>query len=314
MVIPNIEYQQHVDYVQSANTLFHFMRRFTYLETILKNRAITPRYCIENVDFLNIKNADDRFSDIAVLQKCFCDIPLHKLADTFCVKGVGKTFSELDEDEKLIVEQNNTHFDLYGGYAIGFSKNWSELNRLQPIHYLNTASCYSCHFQNLLSYALSAEDVPELYADDVLYRLAFIKPLRGIMKRRFERKNGKTVYVDIYKNFHDECEWRYVPNNKANLKNVPGNVVADNFIVKSDELLSSINQEVENEINNSLWLRFDFDDIRYLIVPEASDRIKLIRMILGISDDMFSSKEDIILQKQILISKILVLSEIRKDW
>ena len=33
------------DYVQSANTLFHFMQRHEYLSALLKRRALVPRYC-----------------------------------------------------------------------------------------------------------------------------------------------------------------------------------------------------------------------------------------------------------------------------
>lgn len=308
------EVQRYVDYVQSANTLFHFMRQLKYLKTILTKRAIVPRYCIENIDYLKIKNGDSVFSDIAVLQKCFCDIPMHKLADTFSVTGTGKNFDTLEPDEKLQVEHNNTHFDLYGGFAIGFSKAWSERKKLQPIHYLNTSSSYSSHFQKLVFNSLSADDVPDEFADDILYRLAFIKPLRGIMQRNFRRKSGESTSVDIYKNFHDECEWRFVPEHTTVVEGIPGNVVADARIVHSDNLLKYLNQKLEEEASSSLWLRFDFDDIRYLIVPDASDRIELIDIIMTIPDEMFSKKENITLQKHVLISKILVLSEIRKDW
>ena len=314
MASQDIEYQRYVDYVQSANTLFHFMRQFKYLKAILTKRAIVPRYCVENVAYLNIQNGDSAFSDIAVLQKCFCDIPMHKLADTFSVTGTGKNFDVLEVDEKLQVEHNNTHFDLYGGFAIGFSKAWSESKKLQPIHYLNTSSSYSSHFQSLLSNALTADDLPDEFSNDVLSRLAFIKPLRGIMQRSFQQKSGETVSIDIYKNFHDECEWRFVPDHTTIVPGIPGNVVADERIVKDDALLRYLNQQLEEDASSSLWLRFDFDDIRYLIVPDASNRIDLINTIMEIPDEMFLSSENITLQKHILISKILVLSEIRKDW
>ena len=77
------------DYVQSANTLFHFMSKSEHLEWILKNRAIAPRYCVEDMAYLNIVTEDISFQKIAVLQKCFCDIPFHKLTDTFELDIVG---------------------------------------------------------------------------------------------------------------------------------------------------------------------------------------------------------------------------------
>ena len=57
----------YVDYVQSANTLFHFMKEFGYLKTILLKGAIVPRYCIETVDYLRIQHAGMEFPQIAVL-------------------------------------------------------------------------------------------------------------------------------------------------------------------------------------------------------------------------------------------------------
>ena len=310
----NVEFQPYVDYVQSANTLFHFMKKFEYLKTILTMRAIVPRYCVETMDYLNITNDENNFSEVAVLQKCFCDIPLHKLADTFSVTGTGVNFSQLNKDEKFQVEHNNTHFDFYGRFAIGFSKDWSERNKLQPIHYLNTASNYSCHLKNLISASLSSDDVPDVLVEDVLYRLAFIKPLRGVMQRSLDCENQRHTAVDIYKNFHDECEWRFVPNSSIVVENLPGNIIADKHIVESEELLKTLNERVAEEKNNCLWLRFDFDEIRYLIVPEASDRIDLIDAILELPEEIFGSKDNINRQKQVLISKILVLSEIRRDW
>ena len=310
----NITYHPYVDYVQSANTLFHFMKQFGYLRTILSKRAIVPRYCIETMDYLHIKCGENDFSEVAVLQKCFCDIPLHKLADTFSVTGTGDAFEKLSSEEKFQIEHNNTHFDLYGKSAIGFSKDWSERNRLQPIHYLNTDSSYSSHFQQVLSQALNADDLPDAFAEDVLYRLAFIKPLRGIMQRSIERSKGNFTTVDIYKNFHDECEWRFVPDHTAVAKVYLESVTANPRIIGDKDQMKDINQSLEGERYNALWLRFDYDDIRYLVVPDAYNRIKLIEAILEIPDNMFSSKDNIHLQKQVLISKILVLDEIRKDW
>lgn len=310
----DVKYHPYVDYVQSANTLFHFMNKFGYLKTILLKRAIIPRYCIETVDYLRIQHAGIEFPKIAVLQKCFCDIPFHKLADTFSVTGTGDAYKELSAEEKFRVEHNNTHFDFYGGFAIGFSKSWSEQNKLQPIHYLNTESAYGRHIQELLSTALFSDDLPDSYAEDILYRLAFLKPLRGIMQRSFENSAGKSVNVDIYKNFHDECEWRFVPDHISADQVRLENVIANPQIIENSQQMREINQRLESDQYNALWLRFNYDDIRYLIVPDNHSRIKLIEMISEIPIEMFSTQENVSLQKQILISKILVLDEIRKDW
>lgn len=314
MAVDNITAHPYVDYVQSANTLFHFMKEFGYLKTILSKRAIVPRYCIETMDYLHIRNGEVDIQDVAVLQKCFCDIPLHKLADTFSVIGTGEAYASLTSEEQFRLQHRNTHFDFYGGFAVGFSKNWSERKKLQPIHYLNTESAYSGHFERLLPIALSAEDLPDVYVDDILYRLAFIKPLRGIMQRNFDHGEGKSVKVDIYKNFHDECEWRFVPEHTITETFNLSNVIANPKIVNNGGLIWEMNKSLEEERYRPLWLDFDYDEIRYLIVPDNNYRIALINAIYEIPEDRFSKATDIDLQKKVLISKILVLDEVRRDW
>lgn len=310
----NFTVHPYVDYVQSANTLFHFMKEFGYLKTILTKKAIVPRYCIETMDYLHIKSGDLDIQKVAVLQKCFCDIPLHKIAGTFSVIGTGEVYAGLTSEEQFRVQHQNTHFDFYGRYAIGFSKDWSERNKLQPIHYLNTASAYSNHFESLLPIALSAEDLEDVYVDDVLYRLAFIKPLRGIMQRNIDQGDGKAVNVDIYKNFHDECEWRFVPAHTVTESFDLSNVIANPKIVGNDDTMKNMNKRLEDERYHPLWLDFDFDDIRYLIVPDSAHRIDLINVICDIPGNRFPNEIDVDIQKKILISKILVLDEVRRDW
>ncbi len=49
---------KHDDYAQSANTIFNFMKKSSYLKEILQKKAIIPRYCKENFEYLNIHNED----------------------------------------------------------------------------------------------------------------------------------------------------------------------------------------------------------------------------------------------------------------
>ena len=75
---------------------------------------------------LNIRNGTRLFNEVAILQKCFCDIPFHKLADSFAVNGVGDVYESLSKDEQAELEKNNTHFAYYGEYAVAFAKSWGE--------------------------------------------------------------------------------------------------------------------------------------------------------------------------------------------
>ena len=307
----NISYQKYDDYAQSANTLFHFMKELEYLEFILKRGAIVPRYCIEAINYLNIRNVSQAFQKVAILQKCFCDIPFHKLADTFSVVGVGEAFESLKPAEKSEIEKNNTHFAYYGEYAIAFSKSWGEQKKLQPVHYLNAGSQFTKDFSSLFGEAFSRDELPDIYAQDILNRLVYIKPLRGIMQRSVKREDESSITVEIYKNFHDEREWRFVPSGDILAPLHLESVIANPNIIP---LCNEINKRLENEQYKDLWLTFSYDDIRYIIVPDIEARIKIIKAIMHLSKDCFERKKEIRMQKNVLISKILVLDEIRKDW
>lgn len=88
---------------QSANALINFMRRREYLEMILHNMAIIPRYYIEYVDYLNIEG----LSKVAFPMSCFCDIPLNKLT---------------------------SHMEFYGDFGIGLDKErWGINKGIQPV-------------------------------------------------------------------------------------------------------------------------------------------------------------------------------------
>ena len=306
-----ISYSPYDDYAQSANTLFHFMKKQEYLDSILHRRAIIPRYCIETIDYLNIQNSTCSFKEAAILQKCFCDIPFHKLADSFAVNGIGDIYESLSKDERADLEKNNTHFAYYGEYAIAFSKMWGEKKHLQPILYLNRDSQYAKDFSALFDRIFQDDNIPEEYSQDVINRLAYIKPLRGIMKRRITRSDSSYATVEIYKNFHDECEWRYVPNAEDLTALNIESIIANPHIIP---LANEISKGLEQDRYKKLWIDFSYDDIRYIIVPNINARIDIIKTITDLPDSCFENQDNILMQKNVLISKILVLEEIRKDW
>jgi hypothetical protein len=302
------------DYAQSANTLFHFMNKSEYLKSIIINRAIVPRYCMENIEYLNIHIGDISFKEVAILQKCFCDIPFHKLTDNFQLNGVGEAYKSLNDEEKLNLMKNNTHPDYYGKYSIAFSKSWGENKNLQPVHYLNENSLYTVEFTNLFDSVLNVDSIPDEYVSDILNRLTFIKPIRGIMKRTIKRNNSENISIEFCKNFHDEKEWRYVPNPTVLSAAKIERIIANPNILNLRAGIMEINDNLTIEKYRSLWLEYNYDDIRYIIVPDLHSRIDIINTIMDIPDEQFDNQSQVLMQKYILISKILVLEEIRKDW
>ena len=300
-------YNENCGYVQSANALFHFMGQAKFLTDAIDRKGLVPRYCEENISYLDVNNSNGKVDKICVLQKCFCDIPLHKITEKFQCKIIEDEYKELSEIEKEEIQNYNTHTAFYGEYAIAFSKQWCERHNLQPVHYLNIDSDFTHEFTAFLKYALNSKDLSDELYEDILIRMSFVKPLKGEMVRQL--KTGKKVHFT--KIFHDEQEWRYVPYiqelHKMNLERV---------IVKSNiaELKNRINCNLENPRYKNIWLKFEYEDIKYLIVPNAAERIELINHIIQLPKEGFSDNSSIEMQKSILVSKILALDEIRGDW
>lgn len=307
----NISYLLYDDYAQSANSLFHFMTKANYLKSALSNKALIPRYCVEDIGYLGIKRDGHQFSEIAVLQKCFCDIPFHKLGENLQLKVVEEEYDKLTLDNQIKLKNHNTHFDYYGKYAIAFSKSWGEKKGLQPIHYLNTESPYANDFSSLFESIFAEEELTVEYSRDIIDRLAYLKPLRGSMKRKIKDENMQDVDIEIENNFHDEREWRYVPNTEQLDKCKLECIIAHPLIVKNSKAIS---QALEESKYEQVWLKFMYNEIRYIIVPDQHARLEFIDVIMSLPEDNFDGQDNVLQQKYILISKILVLDEIRKDW
>ena len=162
-------------YKQSANVFLHCMKKIKYLKEILENRAIIPRYNVENIGFLNI----DGEEEIAFPMICFCDIFLGKL---------------------------KPHMSVYGEYGIGLDKNFGIYNGFEPINYVNTDSKLIKNLRNTMRYLYNNYDgsVDDIYIEQLMHNLLYIKPIYGKMK----------ICDNKYRNmlFADEREWRYIPD------------------------------------------------------------------------------------------------------
>lgn len=291
---------QDYGYTHSADSLFHFVKEFAYLQEILERRALIPRHCREDIGYLNLSMGGHGYSEISVLEKCFCDIPLHQITRQF------RAMVKDDKEEEK--EEDSSHTALYGEYGIAFSKGWAEGYNLQPIQYLNPHSSYCNNLSEAIALAYDMEEVSDTLEESFLQRLAFIKPLHGWMKRGTDR---------IYKNFHDEKEWRYVPDiAKCEECDIPY-IIANPNMLDQMPYINFVNNNLKSEKYRSIWLTYRYEDICYLIVPNNQARQELIQVIMNIPNDMFEGGNDISdisKQRYTLISKILVLEQIRRDW
>ena len=140
---------------QSADTLFHFVSKFKYLISMIEKFAVIPRYCIEDVDYLEIA-----IKQIAYPMLCFCDINLHKIQE---------------------------HMDLYGMYGIAFSKQWGIKKGVQPIQYINPQSLLRSDFSAAFLESLNS-DVENKAQDFLQSQMYYFKAIQGTMDR-----NGKKI-------------------------------------------------------------------------------------------------------------------------
>lgn len=157
---------------QTADTLFNFVDKRRFLEDAIKNKKISARYCIENVEYLDLG-----IKEIAFPMKCFCDINMHKLKE---------------------------HLLFYGNFGIAFSKKWGMEQGIQPLQYINPKSELCKEYGMAFKAALENNDTEYCKLRDyIALQLMYLKPYSG----KFMNRNTKNLE---YKCFTDECEWRFV--------------------------------------------------------------------------------------------------------
>lgn len=257
-------YSENLKTEQRANAVFNFMKEPRFIQKILSESAITPRYNFEVIDYLKIN-----FSKIAFPMTCFCDINLYKI---------------------------KSHTSLYGEYGVAFDKEWAINNKIQPVHYVNIYSDMIKDFTTAYTGANKIDNLDNIYVEQLsnymLSHLLYMKPLNGYMIKPAD---------EDYKNFQDESEWRYIPNFSVintDLDFIYGNTTNQSQLNRYNDALNMVDE---------CKLKFTYKDIKYLIVPNCDERLNLINFIMSLKE--VQNK----IVKYELISKIIVLSELRED-
>lgn len=288
--------------VQSANSIFHFMKEMVFLKDAILNKRLSPRYCKENVDYLKLKIERKNIKQIAILGKSFCDIPLHRIN--------AKNKIDLIRPKRLkeSVRKNNleqsSHPDLYGKYAIAFSKKWGIEKGIQPVSYVHENANSVSHLSEAIRFVYRMDNVDNKIVDVMLDDLSFNKPIYGSMEREIDFRK-----ITIGKVFRDEQEWRYIPDCKTCKEKEISSIIVQEEMFSE---LNSFSDSISSQYYEDLWLKFGYDDIKYIIVPLKADRDNLIDWIEN-NIELEGPKETR-KTKSVLISKIMTLSEIGEDW
>lgn len=187
----------------------------------------------------------------------------------------------------ITIHRLGEHMDFYGKYGIAFSKKWGIMKGIQPLQYINKNSILRQDFSEAFKTSIE-EEKEDPATNFLLTQMYYMKPIEGTMPR-----DGR----NINKNFTDECEWRYIPN--VSVIDLP-QVVTENNIASIDVLNRTISEK------NNVWLKFDFDDIKYIILQNNQDFEKLNEHLDGcIANELIRRK---------LISKIIIWDEAKEDF
>ena len=245
---PTAHVESHIPSTIQADTLFTFTDKLENIINYLQKSTIFTRYCIENIEYLNIQ----KINNIAIPMKCFCDITLHRLS---------------------------THLEWYGYYGLAFSKEWGIKRGIQPVQYINPNSFLCKDFSETFISALDASienetETQRKMKDFLLDQLMMYKPNEGIMENR--RTNEKSA-----KCFTDECEWRFI----ADMSSTDySQVYYDTGILTAN--LVDISNSLE--LIPNLHLQFDYNDLKHIIIKNDHDFNSLVLEIkkLSISQEL----------------------------
>lgn len=199
----------------------------------------------------------------------------------------------------LRLSELKEHMSKYKGYGLGLSKTWAKKRNLNPVFYVSKSCSFTGNFisavEQLHAHLDSIQDCQQFNAAsaayiDILNAYRYIKNYQADLVR-----NGKKT-VPNYR-FADEREWRYVPRLGARLRS----------FVPLEKIATDIDKQRLNANVSHLKLKFQPEDIRYLILERDEERIELIDHLESVKGRFPS---DTIRR---LTSRILTADQIRRD-
>ena len=259
----------------SSNTLFHFTAKIENVIGILKE-GFRPHFCLEDLNFVL---PDEPTEDLehAIPMVCFCDIPL---------------------------SQSMNHRKTYGNYGIGLSKKWGKVNKIGPVLYAHQNSAITDTIMRMWLdvFRDSEKSGRQQDVDDHVNR--FYDYIYGIycFTKRDEGKrwiNEDKEYSKEVVRFYNEREWRFVPMRENRLE----------YGLPKKEFIDDTEQSyINHELGKLSGLHFELSDIKYIIVPNDDE---IVRIITEIEKNMDGYSQDDI---KLLSSKVISAEQIDEDF
>ncbi|QNR24278.1 abortive infection system antitoxin AbiGi family protein [Croceimicrobium hydrocarbonivorans] len=226
----------------STNSIIHYTNTFNKLRSIISTQGFRISYCREKV---NTRGGQNYSFGIPMVS--FCDIPITDYKKNFYYK----------KGEKL---------GYYGDYGIGLHKNWASSNGLNPVIYIDYNSFAGTGLRKSLDYFNDLDRSRSEYKSFELNELIQI----ALHAKNYQGEliiNDKLI-EKRYK-FYDEREWRYVPKSKE-IKNYPLLVNISDYDTNKDNL---------NEIISDCYLKFNLDDISYIILNTTQELDNIVDLL-----------------------------------
>ena len=169
------------------------------------------------------------------------------------------------------------------------SKGWGIKKGLTPVMYQVMTSSYGRKLKKIYEKICKGENQEKTWRE-----LAFMKAYRGVNYRKDETAKDGLKQSPGYK-YYDEREWRFVPNFGKK-----GDYVKP--IARKNEDTSGLNEKTKDKM-----CKFEYGDIKYIMVDKQSNKISLMKYI----NKQLSCKDKN--EKEALNSKIIVWDIIKND-
>lgn len=243
----------------STNSIIHYTDSLDIIKSILIE-GFRIKYCAEV-----LKLGENGSSQAAHPMVSFCDIPL---------------------------SDSKQHFDTYGKYGIGLSKQWAVEKGINPVLYIDRNSLIADSIYELIKERRNDNsNLTKKQKREILQIKSYAKNYSGPLKR-------KNVNAKNYK-FYDEREWRLIPD--SNTINNEKFSVSLKYYKK--------NKSKYNDRIADCRLTFESADISYIIVKETSEIHDMISFLRNNYSERCSANE-----LDILFSKICSTEQIMADY